>query len=77
MDEKAVSLPQVTAAEQSMPGTLTILMKSARDRIRDAMGRAGVTQGQVAEACGDSRPDDGLRVASEAARWTSVDSSNW
>jgi len=31
-------------------------MKSVRTRIRDAMERAGVTQGQVAEACGVSGP---------------------
>ena len=31
-------------------------MKSVRERIRVAMRRAGVTQGQVAEACGVSGP---------------------
>jgi transcriptional regulator with XRE-family HTH domain len=31
-------------------------MKSVRERIRTAMRRAGVTQGQVAEACGVSGP---------------------
>src|SRR5512134_1071331 len=31
-------------------------MKSVRERIRLAMQRAGVTQGQVAEACGVSGP---------------------
>jgi transcriptional regulator with XRE-family HTH domain len=31
-------------------------MKSVRDRIKAAMRRAGVTQGQVAEACGVSGP---------------------
>jgi transcriptional regulator with XRE-family HTH domain len=31
-------------------------MKSVRERIRSAMGRAGVTQGQLAEACGVSGP---------------------
>jgi transcriptional regulator with XRE-family HTH domain len=31
-------------------------MKSVRERIRAAMRRAGVTQGQVAEACGVSGP---------------------
>ena len=31
-------------------------MKSVRERIRLAMRRAGVTQGQVAEACGVSGP---------------------
>ena len=31
-------------------------MKSVRERIRAAMQRAGVTQGQVADACGVSGP---------------------
>ena len=31
-------------------------MKSVRERIKFAMRRAGVTQGQVAEACGVSGP---------------------
>lgn|SRR5512134_36645 len=31
-------------------------MKSVRERIRAAMRRAGVTQGQLAEACGVSGP---------------------
>jgi transcriptional regulator with XRE-family HTH domain len=31
-------------------------MKSVRERIRVAMRRAGVTQGQIAEACGVSGP---------------------
>lgn len=31
-------------------------MKSVRERIKAAMRRAGVTQGQVAEACGVSGP---------------------